>query len=432
MLTPLEITIITTLIGATWLGYIFHSSRLGISQGIVLGAVAGAIGPHLFLYPLEYCSLDPEKQSHATLHLLGWTTPVNVVGMVTMILIAIGVLALGTLFHRIFIQFRHTGRFIPYSDATPGTFKSWWFMPWLLLAPTLIVLVLFTYLPAVQTFSLSTELARLGAPRTAPVCLNNFANLFAGTRENAEYFILSHGHILSVQSAPYWNVLGTSFFLAFFITLFANLIGLFIALMAYQPIKGAKVYRTLLIWPFALSAVVSGIIFNILFNPVTGFINHVLKLLGVATVPWLLDPNIAPWAVVITATWNILGFNLLFYIAGLQNVPKDLQEAAAIDGANAVQRFIRIIIPMLSPFIFFLIFTNLTYSFFDLFGLIDNLTGGGPVNSTRNLIYDIYVVGIQNKDLGKAAAQSILLLSIVIGLTALQFRTLGKRVNYGA
>jgi sn-glycerol 3-phosphate transport system permease protein len=147
---------------------------------------------------------------------------------------------------------------------------------------------------------------------------------------------------------------------------------------------------------------------------------------------WQLDPTAARWTVIIASVWKTMGFNILFYIAGLQNVPSDLQEAAAIDGANAVQRFWTVVIPLLSPITFFLIVTNMTYAFFDIFGTIDILTGGGPSQSTSTMIYNIFVTGIQNRNLGAAAAQSIVLFVMVIALTVMQFRVVGRRVNYGA
>lgn len=128
----------------------------------------------------------------------------------------------------------------------------------------------------------------------------------------------------------------------------------------------------------------------------------------------------------------LTGFDILFYIAGLQNVPKDLLEAASIDGANALKRFRHVVLPMLSPITFFLIIANMTYAFFDTFGTIDALTGGGPLRSTTTMMYNIYQIGILNNDLGKAAAQSIVLFAMVIGLTYLQFRTTARQVTYGA
>jgi sn-glycerol 3-phosphate transport system permease protein len=197
-------------------------------------------------------------------------------------------------------------------------------------------------------------------------------------------------------------------------------------------VKGARIYRTLLIWPYAISPAVAGVIFLLLFNPAGGIINYMLSGLGLPAVPWLNNPTFAPWAVIIASVWKSMGFNILFYIAGLQNVPKDLQEAAAIDGANAWQRFWRVVFPLLSPITFFLIITNMTYAFFETFGTIDYLTRGGPLNSTTTMMYRIYQVGIQNNDLGKAAAQSIVLFILVIGLTIMQFRSTGSRVTYGA
>ena len=210
-------------------------------------------------------------------------------------------------------------------------------------------------------------------------------------------------------------------------------LGLLIAMAAYQPVTGARIYRTLLIWPYAISPVVAGIIFSLLFAPAGGIINHFLKDWFGFTVPWLNDPTYAPWAVIIASVWKSLGFNILFYIAGLQNVSKDLVEAAAIDGANAIQRFIRITFPLLSPITFFLIITNTTYAFFETVGTLVYMTGGsGPLGSTNTMMFRIYDVGIRNNDLGNAAAQSIVLFILVIGMTMLQFRTADNRVTYGA
>jgi sn-glycerol 3-phosphate transport system permease protein len=149
-------------------------------------------------------------------------------------------------------------------------------------------------------------------------------------------------------------------------------------------------------------------------------------------IPWLNNPNAAPWAVIIASVWKSMGFNIIFYIAGLQNVPKDLIEAASIDGANALRRFRYVVIPLLSPITFFLVITNMTYAFFETFGTIDALTQGGPLNSTTTMMYRIYEVGIQNNDLGKGAAQSIILFVMVIALTVFQFRTTARNVTYGA
>lgn len=147
---------------------------------------------------------------------------------------------------------------------------------------------------------------------------------------------------------------------------------------------------------------------------------------------WLQDSNIAPWTIILASVWKSLGFNILFYIAGLQNVPDDLQEAANIDGANALQRFYYIVLPLLGPITFFLIVTNITYAFFDTYGTIDFLTRGGPAGATSTMIYRLVDNGLNQRDLGLAATQSLVLFAIVIVITVVQFRTSGRRVSYGA
>lgn len=225
-------------------------------------------------------------------------------------------------------------------------------------------------------------------------------------------------------------MLSVSTFYAFSIVLLANIFSLSIAYIAYRNLKGANLYRALLIWPSALSPVVTGTIFVLIFSQRVGLSSIVLTRLGLQEIAWLQTPQLAPWAITLAGTWNTLGFNVLFYIAGLQNVPSDLLEAAAVDGANAWQRFRYGTIPMLSPIIFFVLFSNLTYTFFDLFGLIDKMTHGGPMNTTSNLIYEVYTLGITNRDLGKAAAQSLMMMTIILGMTLVQFRVLNQRMKY--
>ncbi|QPC85227.1 sugar ABC transporter permease [Phototrophicus methaneseepsis] len=296
-------------------------------------------------------------------------------------------------------------------DASPGAFKGI-ILPFVFLAPTLIILAVFLYYPSLETFRLSTLLARLGAPRTAFVCVDNFTRL--------------------VDDSTYFNTVVVTLLISLAIVVIGLILSLFVAVLAYQPVKGARIYRTLLIWPYAISPVVAGVIFLLMFNPTGGIINYGLDSVFGIQIPWLNDPSVAPWAVILASVWKSMGYNILFYIAGLQNVPKDLLEAASIDGANLVRRFLQITIPLLSPITFFLVITNLTYAFFETFGTIDYLTGGGPLNSTTTMMYRIYQIGIRNNDLGKAAAESIILFVMVIGLTVIQFRTSGNQVTYGA
>lgn len=378
---------------------LFYQSRYTLLTGAIIGLISGAGGSALAMVPLQFCTFEAERE------------PINL--WLGAGLIVLGTLLVATVTSWAWNQFRT--RHSPFkADTIPGAFRGKLALPMAigLLAPTLIVLAVFLYYPMAETFRLATLLARLGAPRTAFICLDNFTRLF--------------------NDPNYINSLGVSFFIAIAVVAFAIAISLLIATMVSLPIRGARIYRILLIWPYALSPVIAGSIFRLLFNPQAGVINYVLDSTFGFKVPWLLDPNIAPWTIVIASVWNIIGFNILFYIAGLQNVPDDLLEAAAIDGANAFQRFFRITFPLLSPFTFFLVVTNTTYAFFETFGVIDFLTGGGPVRSTSTLMYEVFVVGVQNRDLGKAAAQSLVLFIIVIAITIIQFRSSRNRVTYGA
>jgi sn-glycerol 3-phosphate transport system permease protein len=397
---PLLISVITSLIGVFFLSYQFKRMGHRPLTGALVGAVAGAAAPLLFMVPLNYCTFEESRK------------PIDFAFGVLLIAISLLlVLFLTSRAARLFKSGAITGFLAP--DHPRGAMRSHWIVPTLLIAPTLIILALFLYYPAFETGRLSTLLVKLGSPRTIFVCVDNFTRLV-----NDPTYIKSMGVTLAISLAVV--ILGMSS-------------SLFIATMAYQPVKGASIYRTLLIWPYAISPAVAGIIFLLMFNPTGGIINYILGNLFNIKPGWLNDPNIAPWTVILASVWKSLGFNILFYIAGLQNISKELLEAASIDGANAWQRFIKITFPLLSPITFFLVVTNLTYAFFDTFGTIDYLTpGGGPLNSTNTLMYNIYQVGIQNNDLGKAAAQSIVLFMIVIGITYLQFRTGERRVNYGA
>lgn len=392
------IPLVGAVIGALLMAYTFSRMGQRPSLGALLGAGGGAAGALLFMIPLNFCMFEAERKS------------IDFVFGIALIAIGMAIV-LGPIAW--FVNQR-TEKSIATKDNAhqpQGMFKGW-LIPAVLLAPTLIVLALFLYYPTLDNFRLATLLTRLGAPRTRFVCVDNFTSL--------------------ATDPSYIQSILTTFAISFAIIVLGLTIALFIAMMAYQPIRGARIYRTLLVWPYSLSPAVVGVIFLLMFSPIAGVINYVIESLFGFKVPWLNDPTYAPWTVILAAVWNHLGFNILFYIAGLQNVPTDLQESAAIDGANAWQRFRHVIFPLLSPITFFLVITNLTYSFFDIFATIDMLTRGGPVNSTTTLIYRIFQTGVQERDLGKAAAQSIVLLVMVIGITVLQFRTTGRRVNYGA
>jgi len=386
------------LIGAGYLAYEFRRIGQPAAWGVASGALAGALGPLIFMLPLDFCTFEPGRTSLD-------------------VLIGVVLAAAGAALALAAVKYVVRVRFAPKTAGEgegqlqqQGIFKGW-LMPFILLAPTLIILALFLYYPVIDNFRLATLLARLGTPRTVFVCVDNFTRLF---------------------QEDYYQVVFNTFVISGGIVVIGLVISLAIAYLAFQEVRGASIYRTLLIWPYAVSPAVAGIIFLVMFDPVAGVINHLIELLGGTGLEWIKDPWLGRFTIIAASIWKMLGYNVLFYLAGLQNVPKDLLEAAAIDGANAWQRFRRVTLPSLSPITFFLIVTNVTYAFFDIFGTIDFLTKGGPAGATEVMIYRIYQLGILRYDLGKAAAQSIVLFLLVIGLTVLQFRTTGQRVTYGA
>jgi sn-glycerol 3-phosphate transport system permease protein len=291
-----------------------------------------------------------------------------------------------------------------------------------LLAPSLIILAIFLYLPTAQMVALSLNLRRFPLPQERFVCLANYSTLATDAIYQSSFLttLLLTGVIVAISLAA----------------------SLGIAVLASQRIRFIAVYRALLIWPFALSPVVSGVIFLALFREGgSGVLSSALTALFGVAPAWLRDPGWARAVIVATSVWNILGFNILFYIAGLQNVPKDLLEAAQIDGANAIQRFFRVTVPLLAPYTFFLLITNITYGFYGVYGVVDALTQGGPPlgaggqfgGATNMLIYKLYQDAFSpGSAVGLAAAQAVVLFILVAGLTVLQFNRVERRIQYGA
>jgi sn-glycerol 3-phosphate transport system permease protein len=396
--TPLLIVIIAAVLGAAFIYTSFQRGGRYTGLGVLVGAGAGVVGSLIFMAPLNFCTFEAER------------TPVDIIFGV--VLIAVGML-ITLVPARLFLRWRLEKTASPFEDsmAQPGAFKGG-LTPWLLLTPTLFILVLFLYYPWLDNFRLATLLTGRSAPRSRFVCVSNFTDLLGDPQYHYSVFI--------------------TFVIAAAIVIVGLTLSLLIATAAYQPVRGARIYRTLLIWPYAISPVVAGVIFGLMFDPAAGVINYFTDQLFGFKIPWLLDPKLAVIAVILTSVWKSMGFSILFYIAGLQNVPTDLQEAASIDGANAIQRFVRIVIPLLSPITFFLIITNMTYAFFEIFGTIDYLTAGGPLNGTTTMMYQIYETQGDSLGLGAAAAQSIVLFLVVIGMTLVQFRGTGRRVTYGA
>jgi sn-glycerol 3-phosphate transport system permease protein len=306
----------------------------------------------------------------------------------------------------------------------PAIFRNRW-LPFLFLIPTLIILVLFLYYPIISTFSLSFY-------KSAP---NGIDLTYLGTGNYARLLnplITTNDAGTLLVKNPYFIVLGRSLLFSSLIVFGGLAASLGIAVLANQKINGIRIYRTLLIWPYAISPAIIGVIFLFMFNPVVGVVNYAWGQIFHTRPNWLGDPVLTPLLVVVASIWKNLGYNVIFYLAGLQNIDGDLLEAASIDGANAWVRFRKIIFPLLGPFTFFLIITNLTYSFFDVFGTIDVLAGPGPANSTTVLIYNLYQDLQVNHNIGLAAAQSVMLFVLVAGLTLFQFRTTERNVTYNA
>lgn len=285
------------------------------------------------------------------------------------------------------------------------------FIPFLLMAPTLAILVLFLYYPVFQTFRLSMfRVAFLGL-RKKFIGFANFADLFT----SPAYL---HTVLVTLLIAAAIVVVGLSLSLA-------------ISVLANQKVRGARVYRLLLIWPYALSPAVAGIIWLFMFSPGFGIVNYLLSITLHIAPNWLGDPYLAVLLIILVSIWKNVGYNIVFYLAALQNINTDVLEAASIDGAGPWRRFRSITFALLSPMTFFLLITNITYAFFGIFGTVDIMTKGGPINGTNVMIYNLYRDGFQYYKTGFAAAQSVILFAGVIILTIIQFRTSGRRVYYG-
>jgi sn-glycerol 3-phosphate transport system permease protein len=287
-------------------------------------------------------------------------------------------------------------------------FRSAW-LPWVLIAPQVAVIGVFFFWPAVQALLQSVQQQDAFGTSTEWVGLENFRNLFA----DASY-------LESFKTTAVFSLLVAALGLS---------ISLVLAVFADRVAKGALAYKTLLIWPYAVAPAVAGVLWLFMFAPSIGVVSYALRAAGI---DWnhLLNGTHAMTLIVMAAVWKQISYNFLFFLAGLQSIPKSLIEAAAIDGAGPWRRFWTIVFPLLSPTTFFLLVINIVYAFFDTFGIIDAATEGGPGKDTAILVYKVYYDGFKALDLGGSAAQSVVLMVIVIGLTVLQFRFVEKRVNY--
>ena len=287
-------------------------------------------------------------------------------------------------------------------------FKSAW-LPWVLVAPQLLIVLVFFFWPASQAVYQSVLSEDAFGTSSEFVGLLNFSRLWA-----------DNTYLNSFKVTAIFSVLVASCGLA---------IALLLAVMANGVIRGAGTYKTLLIWPYAVAPVVAGVLWVFMFSSPMGVISFAL---GSAGIEWnhLLNSTHAMTLIVIAAVWKQISYNFLFFLAGLQSIPKSLLEAAAIDGASPARRFWTIVFPLLTPTTFFLLVINVIYAFFDTFGIVDAATQGGPGKDTAILVYKVYFDGFKAMDIGGSAAQSVVLMVIVIALTVLQFRFIEKKVNY--
>jgi sn-glycerol 3-phosphate transport system permease protein len=287
-------------------------------------------------------------------------------------------------------------------------FRSPW-LPWLLIAPQMAIIGVFFFWPAAQALYQSLLLQDAFGTSTQFVGLDNFRRLW-----NDE------SYLESFRTTAVFSLLVAGIGIA---------IALLLAVMADSVFRGATTYKTLLVWPYAVAPAVAGVLWLFMFAPSVGIVSHWLRRVGV---DWnhLLDARHAMALIVAAAVWKQISYNFLFFLAGLQAIPKSLIEAAAIDGARPWRRFWTIVFPLLSPTTFFLLVINIVYAFFDTFAIVDAATQGGPGKDTAILVYKLYYDGFKALDLGASASQSVVLMAIVIMLTVVQFRYIERKVQY--
>ncbi len=287
-------------------------------------------------------------------------------------------------------------------------FRSPW-LPYVLVLPQIAVTLVFFFWPAAETLYYSVLLQDAFASKIQFVWFDNFVTLFQ------DPLYLSSFKVTVIFSA---------------IVAIAGLsLSLLLAVFADRVLRGANVYKTLLIWPYAVAPAVAGVLWLFMLSPSIGILTYALRRLGIEW-NYYVNGEQALLLICIAAVWKQISYNFLFFLAGLQSIPSSLIEAAAIDGAGPVRRFWTIVFPLLSPTAFFLLVVNIVYAFFDTFAIVDATTQGGPAQATQILVFKIYQDGVQALDLNGSAAQSVILMAIVITLTVIQFRFVERKVQY--
>ncbi|MBM3570755.1 MAG: sn-glycerol-3-phosphate ABC transporter permease UgpA [Alphaproteobacteria bacterium] len=282
-------------------------------------------------------------------------------------------------------------------------------LPYLLIGPQIAITLVFFYWPASQAIWQSFLIQDAFGTTTEFVWFENYQVLF--------------------KDASYFNALIVTLVFSSAVAALSLGIALLLAVQADKQIRGSGPYKTLLMWPYAVAPAIAGVLWLFLFQPSLGVLAKLLRDFGVDWNP-LLNGKHAMILVIIAATWKQISYNFLFFLAGLQSIPKSLIEAAAIDGASPMRRFWTVIFPLLSPTAFFLLVVNVVYVFFDTFGIIDSVTHGGPAKATETLVFKVFQDGRLGGDLGGSAAQSVILMFMVIALTAVQFKYIERKVHY--
>jgi sn-glycerol 3-phosphate transport system permease protein len=283
-------------------------------------------------------------------------------------------------------------------------------LPYLLVAPQIALTLVFFFWPASQALYQSMLREDAFGLKTSFVGLANFQAVLA--------------------DPAYLNALRVTVVFSLATAALAMGAALLLATAAERIVRGKTFFRTLLIWPYAVAPAIAGMLWLFMFNPAMGSFAYMLRRAGYDWDP-LLDGEQAMLLVIVAAAWKQISYNFLFFVAGLQAIPKSLIEAAAIDGARGAKRFWTVVFPLLAPTTFFLLVVNTVYAFFDTFGIIHAVTGGGPAKATETLVYKVYNDGFVNLAFGTSAAQSVILMVIVVALTAIQFRYIDRRVHYG-
>ena len=287
-------------------------------------------------------------------------------------------------------------------------FQNRW-LPYLLVAPQLALTLIFFFLPAGQAIYQSVLMQDPFGLSTEFVGLQNFETLLSDPN-----------YVSSFKITMVFSALVAFLGLA---------ISLLLAVCADRVLRGASAYKTFLIVPYAVAPAVAGVLWMFIFNPTLGVLSYVMRMFGIDW-NYLVDADQALTLLVIAAVWKQVSYNFIFFLAGLQAIPKSLLEAAAMDGAGPFRRFWTVVFPLLSPTTFFLLVMNIVYAFFDTFAIVDATTMGGPGQDTNILVYKVFVDGFRNMDFGGSAAQSVILMVMVIILTVIQFRFIERRVNY--